>query len=203
MSEMEPIGVLVAEDEYFVAEMIKGMLREAGYRIAGEACDGQEAARMTEQRRPDVVLMDIAMPGMDGLRAAREIQDRCPTPIVMLTAHDSPALVEQASQAGAGAYLVKPPKAGEIERAIAIARARFRDMAELRRLNDELRRALDNVKQLKGLLPICASCKKIRNDEGQWSEIEVYIRQRSEAQFSHGLCPDCAKKLYKDYYSGE
>jgi len=70
----------------------------------------------------------------------------------------------------------------------------------VRERTKELQAALDNVKTLRGLLPICASCKKIRNDNGYWSQIEVYVREHSEAEFSHGLCPDCATKLYSKYF---
>ncbi len=69
-----------------------------------------------------------------------------------------------------------------------------------RQLNAELTKALRDVKKLSGLLPICASCKKIRDDRGYWNQIEAYIRERSEAEFSHGICPDCAKKLYPEYF---
>lgn len=67
-------------------------------------------------------------------------------------------------------------------------------------LNRELKKALTEIKKLTGLLPICASCKKIRNDKGYWEQLEVYIEDHSDAQFSHGICPDCAKKLYPEYY---
>lgn len=77
---------------------------------------------------------------------------------------------------------------------------RRRIEAEREKLIEELRTALDNVKQLSGLLPICASCKKIRDDNGYWNQIESYIRDHSEAEFSHGLCPDCAKKLYPEVF---
>ena len=65
-------------------------------------------------------------------------------------------------------------------------------------LNDELRKAQGEVKQLRGLLPICSSCKKIRNDQGTWEAIEVYIRARSNAEFSHGICPECVTRLYPE-----
>ncbi len=98
----------------------------------------------------------------------------------------------------------------ELERSIAIAIARFADMVELRRINAELQarnaelqEALVKVKTLSGLLPICASCKKIRDDQGYWQQVEVYIQDHSKAEFSHGLCPDCAKKLYPGFYKGE
>ncbi len=70
----------------------------------------------------------------------------------------------------------------------------------LEKKNSELEEALAQVKVLNGMLPICASCKKIRNDEGYWEQIEQYIGTHTEAVFSHGLCPDCARKLYPDYY---
>jgi hypothetical protein len=135
----------------------------------------------------------------------------------VLTAHERPELVEGASAAGVGAYLVKPPNAREMERAIAIAMARFDDLMELRRLNAdlqtgnearerlilELQNALAQVKTLSGLLPICSSCKKIRDDQGYWNQLEVYIQDHSEAVFSHSLCPDCAKKLYPEIFGDD
>ncbi len=71
---------------------------------------------------------------------------------------------------------------------------------ELERVNRKLREALDTIKKLQGILPICASCKKIRDEEGRWQSLERYIGERSEAKFSHGLCPECARKLYPDYF---
>jgi hypothetical protein len=117
----------------------------------------------------------------------------------MLTAHAGMDLVREASAAGVGAYLVKPPNAREIERAITIARARFVDMIELRRVNADLEAALAQVKTLSGLLPICAACKKIRDDRGYWHEVEVYVRDHTEAEFTHGICPDCMHRLYPNY----
>jgi len=214
MSNRENVRVLIAEDDYLASEMIKGVLEEIGYTIVGKAVDGQQAVEMTQSTQPEVVLMDIKMPDMDGLEATRLIQEHCPTPVVVMTAYETPELVAEASAAGVGAYLVKPPEAGEMERAITIAMARFDDLMELRRLNAELQAgnearerlilelqdALDQVKTLSGLLPICSSCKKIRDDEGYWNQIEVYIQDHSEAVFSHGLCPECAKKLYPEIF---
>jgi CheY-like chemotaxis protein len=147
--------------------------------------------------------MDLQMPDMDGIEATRRIQETSPTPIVALTAYDAPELVGKASKAGVGAYLLKPPNGKELERAMTIALARFDDMVELRRLNKELQDALDQVQTLSGLLPICSSCKKIRDEEDHWQPLEIYIRDRSEAEFTHSICPDCAKKLYPDYYKPE
>ncbi len=138
MNNQQNIRVLIAEDDYLVSEMIKGLLEKTGYTVVGEAADGSEAVEMTQSLRPDVVLMDIKMPNMDGLEATRRIYEQCPTPVVMLTAYEMMKLVQEASVAGAGAYLVKPPNAPEMHRAITIAIARFHDMIELRQLNAEL-----------------------------------------------------------------
>ena len=102
---------------------------------------------------------------------------------------------------------MKPPNMRQVERAITIAMARFKDIMELRRINFELQTrnqeieaAMAEIKTLSGLLPICSNCKKIRDDQGYWEQVEVYIAKHSNADFSHGLCPDCMKKLYPDSY---
>ncbi len=191
--------VLIAEDDLLISDTLQEILAESGYTVIGEAQDGRQAIELTQTLQPDVILMDIKMPKMDGLEAARQIQERCPTPIVIMTAHETSELVAQAGAAGVGAYLVKPPRQSDIKRAINIAMTRFEDMMELRRLNGELQEALAQVKKLSGLLPICANCKKIRDDGGYWQDVAVYIRDHSEANFTHSICPDCTKELYSDF----
>jgi len=199
--------VLIAEDDYLVSQTMKHALKEIGYTIAGKASDGQEAVEMACSCSPDVVLMDIKMPKMNGFKATRQIQERCPVPVVILTAHESQDFVAKASKAGVAAYLTKPPKSIEIERAITIALSRHKDLIELRRLNKEiasknkdLEKALEEIKILRGFLPICSVCKKIRDDKGYWSQIEIYIRDHSEAEFTYSICPGCAEKLYPELY---
>jgi AmiR/NasT family two-component response regulator len=191
--------ILIAEDESLVVEMIVGIIDELGYTVVGTARNGVQAIEMTRDLKPDVVLMDIKMPDMDGIEAAHRIAEACPTPVVVLTAFETPEMVVQASAAGVGAYLTKPTNAREVDRAITIATARFEDLIELRRTNAELTKALFTVKRLSGMLPICANCKRIRDDQDHWQDIEGYIREHSEAEFTHGLCPECAEELYPDY----
>ena len=205
--------VLVAEDQFLVSEMISGLLKQMEYTIVGKATDGCQAVDMCQELKPDVILMDIQMPECDGIEACRRIQENCPTPVVMLTAYENQDLVRQASDAGAGAYLIKPPNIREIDRAITIAVARFDDMMRLRKLNqelrelnadkedliEELRATIDNIRTLRNLLPICSSCKRIRDDEGYWHQLEDYIRSQTGTQFSHGLCPECMAKYYKSH----
>ncbi|MBC8253018.1 MAG: hybrid sensor histidine kinase/response regulator [Ardenticatenia bacterium] len=138
MEQPEKVRVLVAEDSPLIAQLIKTLLERRGYSVVAEASTGREAVAMTEAVRPDLVVMDIQMPDMDGIEAAVQIRDRCPTPVVILTAYETTELVERASAAGVGAYLVKPPNVEEMERAIIIAMSRFKDMAELHERNREL-----------------------------------------------------------------
>jgi signal transduction histidine kinase/AmiR/NasT family two-component response regulator len=147
MNAQEKPRVLIVEDNSLISEVIKGLLEEAGYTVVGEAADGLEAVEMTQSLRPDVILMDIRMPIMDGIEATRLIYERFPTPVVVLTAYDTPELVERASAAGAGAYLVKPPNVREMEHAITTTIARFGDMMELRRLNAELQAEITERKR--------------------------------------------------------
>ncbi len=195
------VKTLIAEDSFLVGEMIQGVAEEAGCTVVGRAIDGRQAVEMTAQLRPDVVLMDIKMPELDGIEASEIIQIRCPTPVVVLTAYDTPEMLKEASAVGVGAFLVKPPKVRELGHAIAIARARFGDLLSLRHANDVLQRrtrelqdALSKVKTLRGLIPICASCKKVRSDKGCWQRLEVYLTEHTEAELTHGICPECLKQ---------
>ena len=138
MQNHKSVQILIAEDDYLVGEMIQGMLAELGYMVVGLATSGVQAIELSQSLKPDVVIMDIQMPGMDGVAAARKIQENCYAPVVILSAYETPELVQKASEAGVNAYLLKPPDSRELERAITLAIARFEDMTALHRINDEL-----------------------------------------------------------------
>jgi len=142
---------------------------------------------------------------MDGIEASRIIQKKSPAPVVVITAHESPEMVELAKETGISAYLTKPVEEAELDRAITIAVARHKDLVEIRRLNrelekrnDELHNALEEIKTLRGILPMCSFCKKIRDEKGEWVRVDAYINRHSDAQISHGLCPECMKEHYSD-----
>lgn len=194
------LEVVIADDETLVANVIQMELESIGMRVIGRASDGRQAVELARTLHPDVILMDITMPELDGIAAAAEIQRECPTPVVILSAHDQIEDVTRASAAGVGAFLVKPPRAAELERAISIAVARHADLLELRRVNQALQQALSEVKRLSNLLPICCSCKKIRDDQGYWQEVEAYIMEHTDARFTHGYCPDCLKRYFPDFF---
>ena len=123
--------VLIAEDEALIRLDLREMLVEEGYDVVGEAGDGETALRLTEQLRPDLVILDIKMPIMDGLTAAENIAAARLAPVVILTAFSQRELVERARAAGAMAYLVKPFQKSDLVPAIEIAASRFAEMTAL------------------------------------------------------------------------
>lgn len=205
-----PVRVLIVDDNEELRVTLRSILNMLNHTVAGEAENGTQAIALAQRLKPDIIVMDVSMPSMDGITAARKIQAVQPTPVILLTAMDTPDLVEQARDAGVVAYLVKPPEASELQRAIVITLARSRESDELRRLNAELnrvnaelekrnrqlQRALKTIKTLSGLVPICAWCgKKIQDDDGEWTSIEAYIEKHSNAEFTHGICPECLTKF--------
>ncbi len=195
------VRVLVVEDDYLVGEMTQGLLLDIGLVVAGTATHGQEGVEMARLLKPDVILMDIAMSGMeDGIEATRRIQQLCPTPVVALTAYESSDLVDKASAAGIGAYLVKPANAQELERAITIAMARFHDMMEVRRLQAQLQESLAataaataHLRLLQSLLPLCPNCRQTRTDAAYWGRVREYMQAHSAALAESPRCPNCGQ----------
>jgi DNA-binding NtrC family response regulator len=149
----------------------------------------------------DVCLIDYLLGERNGLELLNEaVRNGCKVPIILLTGKGAREVDMAAMKAGASDYLDK----GEIgptllERSIRYSIERHRTLEEQIRLISQLQKALAKVKQLSGLLPMCASCKKIRDDKGYWNQLEAYISDHSEADFSHGICPECVKKLYPEY----
>jgi response regulator NasT len=127
--------VLIAEDEALIRLDLKEMLEEAGYEVVGEAADGSQAIEQTEALRPDLVILDVKMPGLDGISAAERIVETGTAPVIILTAFSQRELVERAAEAGAMAYLVKPFDKGDLVPAIEVAISRYQ---QLRALADEV-----------------------------------------------------------------
>ena len=149
---MSAARVLIAEDEALIRLDLRESLIELGYEVVGEAADGAEALRLVQELRPDVAILDVMMPGTDGLTAAREIMSDRLAAVVILTAYSQRELVEQARDAGAMAYLVKPYQREELVPAIELAVARFRELdvlaKEAESLSDRLetRKIIDRAK---------------------------------------------------------
>lgn len=186
-------SVLVVEDDHLVSEMVRGMLEELGYRIAGEAEDGHEALEMVRELKPDVVLMDIKMPRMTGLEASILMQKHFPAPIVILSAYENDELARDARKAGVGAYLVKPPEPEELDKAIQLALSRFPDILRVRELESRVEGLRRKVRTLSGLLPVCPGCLKPKSGEGYDSQLERYLSEVEGENREMCLCGECRK----------
>jgi CheY-like chemotaxis protein len=206
------MGILIVDDSLDQQVLLRAILGKAGHADLLSADSAKAAFPMLgmdghEPFTPiDLILMDVLMPELDGVEACRQIKSRphlCDIPIIMVTAKSDLSNLQTAFAAGANDYITKPVNSIELLARVSSALALKKEMdcrkareGELRRSKDELQKALRDVKVLRGLIPICASCKKIRNDGGFWQQLEEYIGEHSEAEFSHGICKPCIKKLY-------
>ena len=183
-SEKQKSAIIVAVDDNNVnLRLLRNILEPQGY-ITKTAQSAAEAFEILKKEQPELILLDIMMPEMDGFEAAQRIK-KWPglkeIPIIFLTAlHETKDIVKGFDVGGVD-YVTKPFNPPEL-----LARIRT---------HIELRRARKEIRTLHGLLPICAQCKKIRDKEGNWEVLEEYISERSEAAFSHGLCPECLQKI--------
>ena len=169
--------ILVAEDETIIRLDLRALLERAGFEVCAEARDGEEAVALARELTPDVAIMDVKMPKLDGIEAARRILNERPIPIVMLTAYGQDELVQRAAEAGVFGYLVKPFREQDLLPAIRTARARHEELAALREEAESLAEALTArkaIERAKGLL---------MEKEGL-SEQDAFARLRKASQIS-------------------
>jgi len=184
--------ILVAEDQLVSRHVLVGNLRKWGYDVTAVE-DGTRAwEALQAEDAPQLAVLDWSMPGMDGIEICRRIRQRPrPTYLILLTARRGQADKIQGLQSGADDYITKPFNHEELRARVQVGFRVLELQVALAQRVRELEEALSRVKQLQGLLPICSYCKKIRNDRNYWQQVEGYISDHSEAQFSHGICPDC------------
>ena len=195
--------LLVVEDEAIVAADLEDRLNRMGYNVIGTAESGDEAIQLVRDLKPDLVFMDIMLKGeMDGIEAAAIIREMQSIPVIFLTANSNDAIINRAKVSEPFAYLLKPFEERHLKINIEMSLYKHRMELEREMLILELQEALAKVKTLTGLLPICAWCKNVRNDKGYWLSVEKYVQIHTEAKFSHGVCPDCARKHFPDFVSG-
>lgn len=194
------INILLVEDNPGDARLIQEILSEAAYlkfnldhadRISG-------GVELLSKKNIDVVLLDLGLPDGHGINTFEKIYKIAPAvPIVVLTGIDNETLGVEAVQKGAQDYLVK----GKVDGSLLFRSILY--AIERQKLIGELKSARVTINTLHGLLPICAGCKKIRDDKGSWNQIEKYIKERSDADFTHSMCPDCVKEYYPQLYGGK
>lgn len=186
MVERKKLRILIVDDNLNNLQLLGKILTDNGYEVI-VATSGAQALKNIEKKDPDLILLDIMMPDMDGFEVCKRLKANDITkhiPVIFITAKKETDDIVKGFEVGAIDYITKP----------------FNTMELLVRVKTHI-----EMKILKGLMPICANCKKIRNDQGAWDEIEAFFNAHTDMMLSHSICPDCMKKIYgnedwfKDY----
>lgn len=178
--------VAVIDDNSRNLQVVGKILGKLGYNLS-LLTDPEKALTIISEKQPDLILLDIMMPKFDGYEICKIIKSDEKTkniPVIFLTAKTDPDDLVKGFDCGGVDYITKPFNHKEL-----LARVKT---------HIELKRSREEIKTLRGFIPICAGCKKIRDDKGYWEEVEKYVQAHSYAQFSHGICPDCIKKEYPE-----
>ena len=192
---MEKARILVVEDETIVAMDIANTLRKLGHEVTDTVPSGEQAIASVKGNKPDLIFMDIGLKGgMDGIETAAQIRSQYSIPVIFLTAFVDEKTLDRAKATVPAGYITKPFEENDLRIAIEVGLYRAKLETEREALIKELQEAMSKIKTLSGLIPICAWCKKIRDDKGYWQTVEQYIEEHSQAEFTHGMCPECQKK---------
>ena len=190
--------LLVVEDEAIVCADIQDRLGALGYDVVGSADTGAGAIHAAATLKPELVLMDIILKGeMTGIEAAAHIRSQLHLPVIYLTANSNEAMFCSAQATDPFGFIFKPFDELALRANIEIALYKHRMEREREILITQLQEALAKVRTLSGMIPICAWCKKLRNDEGYWKSVEQYLADHSQAEFTHGICPGCSSGFLK------
>ncbi len=197
-----PVKVLMIEDNIADVLLAREMLKDSfagrfDFSNADRLASGIERLR---QDHYDVVILDLGLPDSQGLDTLRELSRQFPNvPILVMTGHGEEDAGIKAVQEGAQDYVLKGITDGKLlARNLRFAIERKQILDERDMLIVQLREALANIKVLKQLVPICSWCKKIRNDEGFWQQLESYVTEHTGSEFSHGICVECEKKVLEE-----
>jgi AmiR/NasT family two-component response regulator len=180
--------VVIAEDDSIVELGLRRMLKSLGHKVVGSARNGDEAVQLVRKHRPDIAILDIIMPEVDGLEAAQTITEECPVAMLMLTVMTEHELVKKAAESGAFAYLVKPVTMNQLDAAMSLAMARFKDQQILRNQVDDLKGKLANRKVVDRAREILAAYLGI-------SEGEALRRIQAESRRNRRKIEDTAKAI--------
>jgi sigma-B regulation protein RsbU (phosphoserine phosphatase) len=196
----ENLAILLAEDSEIQSVILKRLLEDIGYRVDAVS-DGLAAADMMGRKSFSFLITDLMMPSMSGIELIRAVRAmNLPGYVftILMTSKGSRGDFIEGMEAGADDFLTKPVDADLLRVRLRAGERILRLERGLAERNRVLETALGEVKKLSGLLPICANCKKIRDDQGYWHQVENYIKERSDADFTHALCPSCMTELYPE-----
>ncbi len=199
MLNLTNLSILVVDDTAMNIDLLTLVLKKRDY-IVRIANSGKRALEQVHLAPPDLILMDIMMPGMDGFETCRRIKaDRslANIPVIFITALDEMKDKLKGFQVGGVDFITKPFQAEEVLARVKAQLTIQKLYKDLAAKNQKLENALEEVKALQGIVPICSMCKSIRDDKGYWQEVEMFVSERVGTQFSHSYCPTCLEKEMK------
>lgn len=194
--------ILIAEDDATSRIVLATVLTNQGYDVTVADDGGMAWDVLGGSNPPRLAILDLVMPGIDGMdlvRRVRALPTSAPPYLIIVSTKSDKADVIAALDAGANDYLTKPFDPGELRARIEVGRRLIEIRAELNQKVAELNLALDQVRTLKGIVPICANCKNVRDDQGFWNRVETYLHEHTDADFTHAVCPDCMRELYPQF----
>ena len=195
--------ILIAEDESVSRHALRATLKKWGHEVISTS-NGQEA--LDHLLQPDsapVAILDWMMPAVDGIgvcRKIREIKDQFLVYIIMLTSRERNEDIVEGLNAGANDFVTKPYHHAELRARVEVGVRMVELQNELTTKVHELEKALEEVKTLRGLFPMCSYCKKIRDDSNFWHQVDMYLREHLDADFSHGICPACYETIIRPQF---
>jgi phosphoserine phosphatase RsbU/P len=191
---------LIADDDKIAATILSRALTRSSFEVS-VVHDGEAAWRVIQEKGPQLAIVDWMMPALDGPALCRRVRADPATAgmyLLLLTSRDSRADVVTGLDSGADDYLIKPVDPEELRARLQVGTRVLRLQEHLADRVTELEAAVSTVKRLQGLIPICSYCKRIRSDSNDWEQLETYISEHSDAQFSHGICPPCLAIAWGD-----
>ncbi|SRR5579862_950880 len=198
---VEANRVLIAEDHYVSRHLLERNLLNWGFKVV-TAEDGEAATAILESpEAPSLAIIDWMMPKMDGIEVCKRVRQqtgRSYVYLVLLTAKSQKEEIAAGLEAGADDYVIKPFDPDELRARLKVGQRVVALERTLATKIQDLQNALDDVKKLKGLLPICMYCKRVRDDRDYWHQIEEYLHSETGADVSHGICPSCLAKMHAE-----
>ncbi len=199
-SGAKSLKILIAEDDPVSATLLKTLLSQWEYDVVTTENGDEALSVLTAPDGPSLAILDWMMPGLSGPDVCRKVRNSAltrPVYLILLTRLGKRKNIIEGLEAGADDYLAKPFDAAELRARVQAGQRVVNLEHELLARVQELEEALANVQRLQGLLPICSYCKKVRDDKDYWHQVENYVAQHADVQFSHSICPSCYETVIR------
>ncbi len=192
--------ILIAEDDLTSRRHLEVVLTKWGYDIVSCSNGKQAWEELQEKHAPKLAILDWMMPEIEGIEICnrlRKLDTQTPVYVILLTTQKEKEDIVKGLEAGADDYIIKPFEPNELQARIRVGCRILQLQEKLANRIKDLQASLQHIKTLQGILPICSYCKKIRDDQNYWEEVEEYVVKHSEADFTHSICPKCYENRVK------